>query len=64
MVKIEIRKGESIDKALRKFKTLTRREGLIDQIKEKEHYTKPNEKRRAKLAKAVRREQKRQREED
>ncbi|MBI5701158.1 30S ribosomal protein S21 [Candidatus Saganbacteria bacterium] len=64
MAKIEIRKGESIDKALRKFKTQIRREGLIDEIKDREHYEKPSERRRKQLAKAVRREQKRQREED
>lgn len=64
MTKIELRKGESLDKALRKFKTLMRREGVIDEIKKRESYAKPSEMRRDKLAKAVRREKKRQREED
>jgi small subunit ribosomal protein S21 len=64
MTKIEIRKGESLDKALRKFKTQMRREGVIDEIKKRESYSKPSERRREKLAKAVRREMKRQREED
>ena len=64
MTKIELHKDEPIDKALRKFKMKMRREGVIDEIKKREFYEKPSERRRKQLAKAVRKEQKRQREED
>jgi small subunit ribosomal protein S21 len=62
MPKIEIRKDESIDKALKKFKMALRREGTIDEIKRRECYQKPSERRRENKAKAVRRERRRQRE--
>ncbi len=64
MTRIELHKDEPIDKALKKFKMKIRREGIIDEIKKREHYSKPSEQRREQLAKAVRKEQKRQREED
>ncbi len=64
MTRIELQKGEPIDKALRKFKTKLRREGVIDELKRREFYEKPSERRRKQLAKAVRKEQKRAREED
>ena len=62
MTKIELRRGESIEKALRKFKTKIRREGLLDTLKDKEHYEKPSQRRRKQKAAAVRREAKRRRE--
>lgn len=64
MTKIEVHKDESIDKALRKFKMKMRRDGVIDEIKKKDFYEKPSDQRRKQLAKAIRKEQKRQREED
>jgi len=60
MTKIEVRKDEPIDKALRRFKGKIRREGVIDEIKKREFYEKPSQKRRKDLEKAKRREQKRQ----
>lgn len=62
MSKIEIRKGEGLEKALRKFKTKLRREGLIDEIKKREFYEKPSERRRKKQEAARRRERRRRRE--
>ncbi|OGC09860.1 30S ribosomal protein S21 [candidate division WOR-1 bacterium RIFOXYC2_FULL_37_10] len=64
MTKINVSKDESIDKVLRKFKMKMRREGVIDEIKRREFYEKPSDRRRKNKAKAIRREQKRQREED
>ena len=64
MTKIEINKDESLDKALRKFKMRVRREGIIDEIKKREFFEKPSDRRRKELARAVRKEQKRQREDD
>ena len=56
MIKIELRKGDDLDKVLRKFKTKIRREGLIDELRDREHYEKPSQKRRKKEEKAKRRE--------
>jgi len=62
MTRIEIRKGEGLEKALRKFKTKVRREGLIDEIKKREFYEKPSQRRRKKHEAAKRREVRRRRE--
>jgi len=64
MAKIEVRKDEPLDKVLKRFKMGLRREGTFDEMKKREHYEKPSEKRRKELAQAVRRERKRQRDED
>ncbi|MFA4967060.1 MAG: 30S ribosomal protein S21 [Candidatus Margulisiibacteriota bacterium] len=64
MPRIEVRKDEPLDKALRKFKTKVRREGIIEEIKKREFYEKPSERRRKDLARSVRREQRRRSEED
>jgi small subunit ribosomal protein S21 len=62
MPKIEIRKGEDIEKALRKFKMKIRREGILDEIKKREFYEKPSQRRRKEKEAAVRREVRRRRE--
>ncbi|HTY13373.1 MAG TPA: 30S ribosomal protein S21 [Candidatus Omnitrophota bacterium] len=64
MPKIEIRKDEPLDKALRKFKTRVRREGIIEELKKREFYEKPSERRRKDMARAVRREQRRRTEDE
>jgi small subunit ribosomal protein S21 len=46
MPDIKIRKGESIDSALRRFKRECEREGILTEIKKREHYEKPSEKRK------------------
>ena len=46
MPKIELRKGEDLEKALRKFKTKLRHEGILDDLKNREFYEKPNQRRR------------------
>lgn len=62
MPRIEIRKGEELEKALRKFKTKLRREGTMDEIKKREFYEKPSQRRRKKEEAAKRRERRRRRE--
>ena len=62
MTKIEIRKGEDLERALRKFKNRIRLEGTMDEIKRREHYEKPSEKRRREKEAAKRREVRRRRE--
>ena len=63
MAKVEVRKDESIDKALRKFKMKLRKEGVLDELKRREHYEKPSEKRRHGLEKAKRKATRRRQEE-
>ena len=62
MPRIEIRKGESLEKALRKIKTKLRQEGVLDEVRDREFYEKPSQRRRKKKEAARRREQKRRRE--
>jgi small subunit ribosomal protein S21 len=62
MAEVEKRKDESIDKVLRKFKMKLRREGTLDELKKREYYEKPSEKRRHELEKAKRKETKRRQE--
>lgn len=64
MPKIEIKKGEELEKALRKFKTKLRYEGVLDEIKKREFYEKPSERRRREAEQARRREIRRRREND
>ena len=64
MTKVNVSENESIDKVLKKFKMKMRREGIIDEIKKREFYEKPSQRRRKEKEKAKRREQRRQHEED
>ncbi len=59
MPRIEIRKGEELEKALRKFKMKLRHEGVMDEMKKREFYEKPSEKKRRQLEQARRRETRR-----
>ncbi|MCX5726216.1 MAG: 30S ribosomal protein S21 [Candidatus Saganbacteria bacterium] len=59
MTRIEVRKDEPIDKALRKFKMKLRREGVLDEMKKREYFEKPSQIRRKDKAKAQRREKQR-----
>ena len=61
MTKVEMRKGENLEKALRKFKTKLKREGLMDEMKKREFYEKPSQQRRKQLEAAIRREDRRRR---
>ena len=56
MPKIEIRKGEDLERALRKFKTKLRHEGIMDEMKKREFYEKPSQRRRKEVEQAKRRE--------
>ncbi len=62
MPKIEIRKGESLEKALRKFKTKIRQEGILEEVRDREFYEKPSQRKRKQQEAAVRREVRRCRE--
>jgi len=62
MSKIEIRKGEELEKALRKFKMKLRHEGVLDEMKKREYYEKPSQRRRKEAEAARRREMRRRKE--
>lgn len=54
MPKMELRKGESLDRALRRFKTNMLREGLVQEMRKREHYEKPSQQKRKQKEKAIR----------
>jgi len=62
MTKVELRRGEDLERALRKFKTKIRREGIMDEIKKREYYEKPSQRRRKQQEAARRKEFKRRKE--
>lgn len=51
MTEIEVRRDESFESALRRFKKKIEREGILREIKERKHYEKPSEKKRKKTRK-------------
>ncbi|OUM87496.1 MAG: 30S ribosomal protein S21 [Bacillus thermozeamaize] len=48
MSEIKVRKNESIDSALRRFKKTVARDGLLAEIKKRKHYEKPSVRRKKK----------------
>lgn len=52
MLKIEVKEGENIDRALKRYKRKYRRTKVLDQIKGKQHYVKQSKQRRETLQKA------------
>ncbi len=52
-IRVKSRSGESTDQMLRRFKKLCEKEGLTKDIKRKEFYEKPSERRRRAARKSV-----------
>jgi small subunit ribosomal protein S21 len=50
---VKVRKGESIDRALRRLKKKMDREGIMREIRAHRHYEKPSEKKRRKAARSM-----------
>ena len=48
MTEIKLRKGESVERALRRLKKKLDREGTLRTVRHHRHFEKPNEKRRRK----------------
>ncbi len=48
MPEIEIRKDESFESALRRFKRKIEQEGILRELRDRKHYEKPSERRRKK----------------
>ncbi len=52
-IRVKARSGESTDQLLRRFKKLCEKEGLTKDIKRKEFYEKPSERRRRAARKSI-----------
>ena len=52
-IRVKARSGESVDQMMRRFKKLCEKEGLTKDIKRKEYYEKPSERRRRDMRKAI-----------
>ena len=46
-VQTPVKKGESIDKAIKRFSRKVKKEGIIDAYREKMYYEKPSDKKKA-----------------
>ncbi len=51
-IRIKSRSGESVEQMMRRFKKLCEKEGLTKDIKRKEYYEKPSERRRRAMRKS------------
>lgn len=60
MAKVEVKPGESLDQALRRFKRKIEQEGLMKELRALRHYEKPSEVRRRKLLKKLRKRRRQQ----
>ena len=49
MVEIKLKKGEPVEKALRRLKKKIDREGTLNEVRNHRHFEKPSEKRRRKM---------------
>jgi small subunit ribosomal protein S21 len=58
MPSVRVRDNESFEKALRRFSKACEKTGLISEIKKRQHFEKPSERRKRKLE-AARRKQRR-----
>lgn len=58
MLIIEVKEGESIDRALRRYRRKHQRTQLKQEIMRRKHYTKPSARRRKEVLKAIYRDKK------
>ena len=49
MTEVKVKKGESLDKALRRLKKKIDREGTLKEVRNHRHFEKPSERKRRKL---------------
>jgi small subunit ribosomal protein S21 len=49
LTEIKLRKGEAVDKALRRLKKKLDREGTLREVRSHRHFTKPSERRRQRM---------------
>ncbi len=48
MSKVRVKENESLENALRRFKKQTARDGVIQEVRKREHYEKPSVRRKKK----------------
>ncbi|MFN4123480.1 MAG: 30S ribosomal protein S21 [Flavobacteriales bacterium] len=53
MLIIPVKEGESIEKALKKFKRKVEKTGLVKELRERQKFTKPSVRRREEIKKAI-----------
>ena len=53
MSRVEVRGDEPLEKALRRFKRLIEREGILKTLKARKHYEKPSERKRREMRQAI-----------
>jgi small subunit ribosomal protein S21 len=63
MIIVPIKEGESIDRALKKYKRKFEKTGVVKELRERQKYTKPSVKNRQEKLKAIYVQQLRQKEE-
>lgn len=61
MAEVIVQENETLEMALKRFKKLIQRNGILSDIKKHEYYEKPSEKRKKKLMAAKKREVRRSR---
>jgi len=52
VIQVKVRRGEPVDKALRRLKKIMDKEGLMKQLRASRYFEKPSEKKRRKSARA------------
>lgn len=53
MLIVQVKEGESLEKALKKFKKKFEKTGIVKELRERQKFTKPSIKRREAVIKAV-----------
>ncbi len=53
MIIVPVKEGESIDKALKKYKRKFEKTGVVKELRERQKFTKPSVKRREEVLKAA-----------
>lgn len=53
MIIVPVKEGESIDRALKKFKRKFEKTGVMRELRERQKYTKPSVKRRDEILRAI-----------
>ncbi len=57
LVEVEVSQNESLERALKKFKKRVDKAGIVHEVRDRQFYTKPSEKRRKEIVRAKYREQ-------
>ena len=52
MIQVKVKKGETVERALRRLKKIMDKEGMMKQLRATRYFEKPSEKKRKKAARA------------